>query len=41
MDNPQLESKVAAYMEQIRERFEELRFEEPTKIPDVFFERIR
>ena len=36
MGNPELESQIATYMEQIGERFEELRFEEPTKIPDVF-----
>jgi len=36
VDNPELGPQIAAYMEQIRERFKELRFEEPTKIPDVF-----
>lgn len=35
-ENPELEPQVTAYMEQIREGFEELRFEEPIKIPDVF-----
>jgi len=36
MGNPELESKITTYMEQIRERFEELKFKEPIKIPDVF-----
>jgi proteasome assembly chaperone (PAC2) family protein len=36
MDNPEIEPKIAAYMDQIRDGFEELRFIEPTKIPDVF-----
>ena len=36
MDNPELEPQITTYMEQIGEGFEELRFEEPTKIPDVF-----
>jgi len=34
--NPEMVSQIENYMEQIRESFEELRFEEPTKIPDVF-----
>ena len=34
--NPELESEISTYMEQIVEGFTELRFEEPTKIPDVF-----
>ena len=36
MDNPELEPQITTYMEQIREGFEELRFREPTTIPDVF-----
>jgi proteasome assembly chaperone (PAC2) family protein len=36
MDNPELEPQITTYMEQVREGFEELRFKEPTKIPDVF-----
>ena len=36
MDNPELEPQITTYMEQIREGFEELRFKEPTIIPDVF-----
>ncbi|MFC2039875.1 PAC2 family protein [Chloroflexota bacterium] len=36
VDNPDVEPQVTAYMEQIRVGFEELRFREPTKIPDVF-----
>ena len=36
MGNPELESQITTYMEQIGERFQELRFEERTKIPDVF-----
>jgi len=35
-DNPEHGSQIAEYMEQIRERFKELRFEEPTRIPDIF-----
>ncbi|MFC2035746.1 PAC2 family protein [Chloroflexota bacterium] len=35
-DRPDLKPQIAAYMEQIRERYEELKFEEPVKIPDVF-----
>ena len=35
MDNPELEPQITTYMEQIEEGFEELRFEEPTRIPDV------
>jgi predicted ATP-grasp superfamily ATP-dependent carboligase len=36
MDHPELESQITTYMEQIGEGFEELKFKEPTKIPDVF-----
>ena len=36
MDHPELESQITTYMAQIGEGFEELRFKEPTKIPDVF-----
>ncbi len=34
--NPELEPQISTYMEQIGKEFVELRFEEPTKIPDVF-----
>ena len=36
VDNPELESQISKYMERIEEGFEELRFIEPTTIPDVF-----
>ena len=36
MGNPEMEPQITKYMDQIEEGFEELRFEEPTKIPDVF-----
>ncbi len=36
MDNPELEPQITTYMEQIAKEFEELRFNEPTKIPDIF-----
>jgi len=35
-NNPELEPQITTYMKQIEERFEELKFEEPTRIPDVF-----
>jgi predicted ATP-grasp superfamily ATP-dependent carboligase len=35
-NNPALKPQVTTYMKQIAERFEELKFEEPIKIPDVF-----
>ncbi|MFC2072941.1 PAC2 family protein [Chloroflexota bacterium] len=41
MDNPELESQITTYMEQIEEGFKELRFEEPTNIPDVFLEEFK
>ncbi len=41
MNNPEDESQITTYMEQIEERFEELRFEEPTKIPDVFLKEFK
>ncbi|MFC1983798.1 PAC2 family protein [Chloroflexota bacterium] len=41
MDNPELEPQITTYMEQIGERFQELRFEEPTKIPDVFLKELK
>ena len=34
--NPEIEPQITKYMEQIEEGFVELRFEEPTNIPDVF-----
>ncbi len=36
MEHPELEPQITTYMEQIGERFRELRFKEPTTIPDVF-----
>jgi predicted ATP-grasp superfamily ATP-dependent carboligase len=36
VDDPGLEPQITAYMSQIEDRFQELRFEEPTQIPDVF-----
>ncbi len=36
VENSDLEPQITTYMEQIRESFEEIRFEEPIKIPDVF-----
>jgi len=41
MDNPELEPQITTYMEQIGERFQEIRFEEPTKIPDVFLKEFK
>ena len=41
MDNPELEPQITTYMEQIGERFQELRFEEPTEIPDVFLKELK
>ena len=35
-NQPELESQITTYMEQIGEAFKEVRFEEPTTIPDVF-----
>jgi len=36
ISNPEVESQITTYMEQIEEGFVELRFKEPIKIPDVF-----
>ena len=36
VDNPDLEPSVTSYMEQIEKGFEELKFKEPARIPDVF-----
>ena len=36
ISNPEVESQITIYMEQIEEGFVELRFKEPIKIPDVF-----
>ncbi|MFC1943566.1 PAC2 family protein [Chloroflexota bacterium] len=41
MSNPELESQIKTYMEQIEEEFKELRFEEPANIPDVFLEEFK
>ena len=40
IDNPELEPQITTYMEQIEKQFEELRFEEPTRIPDVFLKEL-
>ena len=40
-DNPELEPQITTYMEQIRERFKELKFEEPTTIPDAFLKEFK
>ena len=36
LDNPEIETQITAYMEQVEKGFEEVKFIEPTKIPDVF-----
>ncbi|MFC2022166.1 PAC2 family protein [Chloroflexota bacterium] len=36
IEDPSFEPQITTYMEQIVERFEELKFEEPTIIPEVF-----
>ncbi len=36
MDNPELEPQITRYLEQVESEFKELRFVEPTKIPDIF-----
>ena len=36
IDNPELESQITMYMEQVEKEFEEVRFEEPTVIPEIF-----
>ncbi len=36
ISNPEVESQITTYIEQIEEGFVELRFKEPMKIPDVF-----
>ncbi len=41
MGNPELETQIATYMEQIGDRFQELRFEEPIKIPDIFLKEFK
>jgi len=41
MSNPELESHITTYMEQIEEGFKELSFEEPTNIPDVFLKEFK
>ena len=40
MENPNLESQITTYIEQIREQFEEINFKEPVKIPDVFLKEL-
>jgi predicted ATP-grasp superfamily ATP-dependent carboligase len=40
MENPDLEPQITTYMEQIRERFNEVKYEEPARIPDVFLREI-
>ncbi|MFC1899940.1 PAC2 family protein [Chloroflexota bacterium] len=39
--NPEIEPQITKYMDQIEEEFEELRFEEPTQIPDVFLKEFK
>ncbi len=39
--NPETEPQITKYMDQIEEEFEELRFEEPTQIPDVFLKEFK
>ena len=41
VDHPEVESQISAYMEQIEKGFEELNFQEPTKVPDVFLKEFR
>jgi len=36
LNNPELEPQITTYLERIEEGFEELPFNEPTIIPDVF-----
>jgi hypothetical protein len=36
LENPELEPQITKYMEQVEKEFTELRFDEPTKIPDIF-----
>jgi proteasome assembly chaperone (PAC2) family protein len=40
MENPNLESEITTYMGQIKEKFEEIKFKEPAKIPDVFLKEL-
>ena len=40
IENPDLESQITTYMEQIREKFEEVKFKEPAIIPDVFLKEL-
>ncbi len=40
LENPDLEPQITTYMEQIRERFNEVRFEEPARIPDIFLKEL-
>ncbi|MFC1847513.1 PAC2 family protein [Chloroflexota bacterium] len=39
--NPELESQIITYMEQIEEGFKELTFEEPANIPDAFLREFK
>ena len=36
IDNPELEPQITKYLEQVEKEFNEVRFNEPTKIPDIF-----
>ena len=36
IDSPEQEQQITAYMDHVRDSFKEVRFVEPTKIPDVF-----
>ena len=40
MENPDLESQITTYIEQIRVQFEEIIFKEPVQIPDVFLKEL-
>jgi predicted ATP-grasp superfamily ATP-dependent carboligase len=40
LEKPELEPQITTYMEQIRERFSEVRFEEPAQIPEVFLKEL-
>lgn len=40
MENPDLEPQITTYMDQIRERFNEVKYEEPARIPDVFLREL-
>jgi predicted ATP-grasp superfamily ATP-dependent carboligase len=41
LDNPELEPKITRYLEQVRDNFQENKFKESTKIPDVFLKEFK